>query len=107
VEEVRMLFGSLQGHIDCLTYQWLVNWQQGERQRKLLCRKLSELRPLHASCNPKVSGQLYHARESLRAAFGERELGQRGLMARCKARVLTTAVIDGGGRGKALSWQEG
>ena len=31
-----VLFGSLQGHIDGLTYQWLVNWQQGERQRKLL-----------------------------------------------------------------------
>ena len=34
-----VLFGSLQGHIDGLTYQWLVNWQQGERQRKLLWSK--------------------------------------------------------------------
>ena len=31
-------------------------------------------RLLLAGCDPKVSGQLYHAREFLRAAFGEREL---------------------------------
>ena len=63
---------------------------------------------LHASCNPKVSGQLYHARKFLRAAFGERGLGQLGLIARCKAMVLTTAVgMDEDGSGKALTapWQ--
>ena len=70
-------------------------------------KRLPESRPLHAGCNPKVSGQLYHARGPLRAAFGERELGQRVMMACCDVMVLTTAVIGGGDYGKALGWQEG
>jgi hypothetical protein len=64
---------------------------------------------LHARCNPEVSGQLYHAREFLRAAFGERGLGQLGLIARCKAMVLTTAAVsmdeDGGGKALTAPWK--
>jgi hypothetical protein len=57
-------------------------------------------RLLLAGCDPKVSGQLYHAREFLRAAFSERELWQSGLTARCTVKALTTALIDGSDHGK-------
>jgi hypothetical protein len=106
-----MLFGSLQGHIGCLTYQWLlVNWQQGERQRKLLWKKDC---PSHVhfmlvvTRRLAVSFTMLEGLSERHSAFGERELGQRVMIACCDVMVLTTAVIGGDDYGKALGWQEG
>jgi hypothetical protein len=95
-----VLFGSLQGHIGGLTYQWLVNWQQGERQRKLLWSTFPSSPlvhsggPLPSAAGPKAPLQRFGGFAQVQLVYSLSS------MARYMAKKeLTTALVDGSDRG--------
>jgi hypothetical protein len=101
-----MLLGSLQGHTGCLTYQWLVNWQQGERHRQLLWQKFPSS-PLVNSCAllPSAVGP----KAQLQRVVGFTRVQPvliAGLDGSLQGQVLTTALIGGSGRGSARTLQK-
>jgi hypothetical protein len=69
-----MLFGSLQGDIGCVTYQWCLNWRQGERGNGSCFQEghLSHVHFMLVVTRRLAASFACSSVESQSAAFGER-----------------------------------